>query len=145
MGGEVIFNDKIYGYGSIPKWGIKYLEPDITLKLENTTVFADVKYKANLYNFYDKSDILHETHRTDLHQILSYCSFAESTHKVGILVYPSDEICKHKLNYNNHSNGVNNDVYMIGIPFTMNSKNESVNFLQELLVQICNEQPEEMF
>ena len=83
--GTVISNAKFHGTGNMPSWGLRYLEPDIMIRIGNNLYMGDAKYKANFYSDELKSDVLKETHRADLHQLLAYCSFEPQSLKTGIL------------------------------------------------------------
>ncbi len=90
LSGTVLLNKKIHGKGSIPSWGLHYLEPDMIIKFNENIFMADAKYKAHYYSVAQKSDMLKETHRADLHQLLAYCSFSPQANKLGILFYPAN-------------------------------------------------------
>ena len=114
---KVISNGKFYSKGNLPPWGIRYLEPDGIIISEKLQIFFDVKYKSHLYNLYNNTDYLHESHRSDLHQIFSYTSFSNFSHKIGILFYPSDNFYYKKVEYLNNISDMSNVVYFVGIPF----------------------------
>ena len=114
---KVISNGKFYSKGNLPPWGIRYLEPDGIIISEKLQIFFDVKYKSHLYNLYNNTDYLHESHRSDLHQIFSYTSFSNFSHKIGILFYPSDNFYYKKVEYINNISDMSNVVYFVGIPF----------------------------
>ena len=86
---KCISNQKFIGKSHVPAWGLKHLEPDILITVENQLIIADAKYKANMYALGQASDILKETHRHDLHQILAYCAFAPQQDKLALLCYPA--------------------------------------------------------
>ena len=85
-------------------------------KQENLQIYVDAKYKSNLYNKYDVSDVLKEEHRHDLHQIMAYSAFSETTSKVGFLCYPSNKVESKSIKYVNHTNGTTNTIYILGVP-----------------------------
>ena len=64
-----------------------------------------------------KVDILKESFRHDLHQVLAYSSFEKAQNKIAMLVYPCNSYkCIHqKISASILS--VKNDVYLIGIPW----------------------------
>lgn len=88
MGGEVRSNPKmsIKGFPYLPAWSLKYLEPDVILRIENTLIPIDAKYKAHMLNH--SGSELKETFRSDLHQVLAYSSFCESANKTSWIFYP---------------------------------------------------------
>lgn len=119
LSGEVYPNKKINGEGYIPPWGLKYLEPDITIRIGNNIYMADAKYKANYYVQSKESEILKETHRADLHQLLAYCSFEpQFSNKIGILFYPANRTNYRAINYSAGSfGGTTNKVILCGLAF----------------------------
>ena len=130
--GNVISNSRIQGRGQIAQWGLKYLEPDMIVKCGTSYIMADAKYKAHYYAFGQNSEILKETHRADLHQLLAYCSFSPEKAKTGVLFYPSSRPSCRKINYLEQLGGINNTVYLYGIPFGINGIDVSANFIREL-------------
>lgn len=134
--GNVMYNYKILGKGQIAPWGLKHLEPDMIIKCNSKTYMADAKYKAHYYAFRQNSEILKETHRADLHQLLAYCSFSPEKNKTGILFYPSSTSSCRKINYLERLGGINNTVYLLGIPFGINCIDDSVNEIRSLFTSI---------
>lgn len=134
LNGTVMPNSKIQGRGQIAHWGLNYLEPDMILKCNSDIYMADAKYKAHYYAFGQNSEILKETHRSDLHQLLAYCSFSPEKNKTGILFYPSNTPSCRKINYLERLGGVNNTVYLFGIPFGINGIEPSVKVIRTLFV-----------
>lgn len=134
--GNVMSNCKIRGRGQIAQWGLKHLEPDMIIKCNSKMYMADAKYKAHYYAFGQNSEILKETHRADLHQLLAYCSFSPEKNKTGILFYPSSTSSCRKINYLEQLGGINNTVYLLGIPFGINGIDDSVNEIRSLLTSI---------
>lgn len=133
--GSVISNGRIRGRGQIAQWGLKYLEPDMIVKCGTSYFMADAKYKAHCYAFGQDSEILKETHRADLHQLLAYCSFSPEKNKTGILFYPSSNPSCRKINYLEQIGGINNTVYLYGIPFGINGIEVSANAVRELFTR----------
>lgn len=119
LSGTTSANGKIRGRGSIPYWGQKYLEPDITIRIGDRLYMADAKYKANYYAWNFESDTLKETHRADLHQVLAYCSFEpQQSMRAGILFYPSNETNYHVIDYSAEGmGGTRNRVILCGLAF----------------------------
>lgn len=138
LNGTVISNSKIKGRGQIAQWGLKYLEPDMIIKYNSNIYMADAKYKAHYYAFGQNSEILKETHRSDLHQLLAYCSFSPGKNKTGILFYPSNTPKWRKINYTERLSGINNTVYLYGIPFGINEIDKSINEIRHLFTSIVS-------
>ena len=132
LAGSVHRNTKIRGSGSHACWGLKYLEPDIMIRLQDRSYMADAKYKAHYYAMSQNSDILKETHRADLHQLLAYCSFLPEKDKTGILFYPAGVSGYRKTEYRESINGIRNTVILFGIPFDAHSIENSVREVREL-------------
>ncbi len=132
LDGTVISNSKIYGRGQIAQWGLKYLEPDMIIRCKTNTYMADAKYKSHYYAYGQNSEILKETHRSDLHQLLAYCSFSPEKNKTGILFYPARIPSCRKINYLEQLGGINNTVYLYGIPFGINGIDASVTVIRQL-------------
>ena len=131
--GTVKANEKISGRGNIPYWGLKYLEPDIIIKLDDNIVMADAKYKAHYYSSGRDSEKLKHTHREDLHQLLAYCSFEPQLKKTGILFYPSREAGYKVLNYTEKYSETNNKVILVGLPFGIDSISNALAKVNVLL------------
>ena len=134
LDGTAISNSKIQGRGQLSQWGLKYLEPDIIVKCNSNYFMADAKYKANYYAIGQSSETLRETHRHDLHQLLAYCSFSPEKNKTGILFYPSNSPSCRKISYLEQLGGINNTVYLYGIPFGINGIDISINAVRSLFV-----------
>lgn len=116
-------------------WELKHIEPDAIFQKENFMVFIDVKYKSNLYNKFDQSEILKENHRHDLHQIMAYSSFSKLDFKYGFLCYPSDQIEIKSIQYKNGINKVTNTILILGVPL----KKDSIKETKRLLTNKLNE------
>ncbi|WP_395633150.1 hypothetical protein [Flavobacterium sp.] len=97
-------------------WELKHIEPDAVYQKDSFLVFIDAKYKSHLYNKYDKSELLKDDHRHDLHQIMAYSSFSKTVLKYGVLCYPSDRVEIERIEYKNSINEVVNTVLIVGIP-----------------------------
>ncbi len=134
LDGRVLSNSRIHGRGQIPQWGLQYLEPDLIIKLNSRILLADAKYKAHYYAFGQNSEILKETHRSDLHQLLAYCSFSPEKNKAGILFYPSSIPSYRRIDYLERLSGINNTVYVYGIPFGINGIEASINAIRQLFI-----------
>lgn len=138
LGGSVFANSKISGHNSIPPWGLKYLEPDTTVKIGDSIIFVDAKYKANMYSINNNSKKLKETHREDLHQVLSYCSFSNEANKVGVIMYPAEDFMKREISYSNRLSGVENRIFLVGLPFKCDKISEAKEGSKKLFLEILN-------
>ncbi len=135
-GGTVISNQKFMGIGNVPRWGLKYLEPDILVKLENgCVVVCDAKYKANMF-VSENSEILHETHRHDLHQVIAYSAFSPEKNKTVILVYPANAVSMKEFGYESGMTGISNHVYLMGIPFDTKDIEDTINNVKQCISSI---------
>lgn len=136
-GGKLSANLKLHSRASVYyPWQLKHLEADAVYQKENTLVFIDAKYKANLYNKNRPSESLNESHRHDLHQILAYSSFSETPMKYGFLCYPSNAVQVDKIAYINPTNAVTNTIFIFGIPLNRHSINEAKLRLSQVLNDI---------
>lgn len=116
-GGRLYSNFKFHSKASKHySWELKHIEPDAIFQKENLLVFIDAKYKSNLYNKFDQSEVLKEDHRHDLHQIMAYTSFSKSDCKFGFLCYPSDKIELKCIKYKNGINEAAIEIFIMGIP-----------------------------
>lgn len=141
LGGKSLANPKFMGHGRIPHWGINYLEPDIMIEINNCVIIADAKYKSHLLNAQSNTDFLKDTHRSDIHQLLAYCSFTPQQNKAGLLFYPANQNKTLELAYTNSLNGIKNHVALVGICFNYDSIQEVTEFVESLLIEysnICN-------
>ena len=114
-----IFNNlKLNTSGDRTSWWLPYIEPDIVLVKDNLYISIDAKYKMHMMNVKSESvESLHESFRSDLHQVLAYSSFGITKNKISMLIYPAKRfICKHQIITNTFFS-VNNNIYLIGIPF----------------------------
>lgn len=116
-------------------WELKHIEPDAIFQKDNVLVFIDAKYKSNLYNKFDQSEVLKDDHRQDLHQIMAYSSFSKTNLKFGFLCYPSDKIELKSIQYKNGINEATNTILILGIPL----KKESIYETKKLLTNELNE------
>ena len=139
ISGKAIPNHKIWANGNVPFWGLRYLEPDIYVRLSDMVIMADAKYKSNMYASAVSSDTLKETHRSDLHQLLAYCSFEPQKKKAGILFYPNSQVSYKKMYYTGISSGSDCAVVLFGIPFAANSISDNVKAIKELLINQMKE------
>ena len=116
-------------------WELKHLEPDAIFEKGDLLIFIDAKYKSNLYNKFDQSEILKNEHRHDLHQIMAYSSFSKTEFKYGFLCYPSDQVELKTIQYKNGINEATNTILILGVPL----KKESINETKRLLTNELNE------
>lgn len=136
-GGRLYSNFKFHSKTSKHyAWELKHIEPDAIFQKDNVLVFIDAKYKSNLYNKFDQSEVLKEDHRHDLHQIMAYSSFSKTNFKFGFLCYPSDKIELKTIEYTNRINEAVNTVLILGIPFRKDSINETKRQLTNELYEI---------
>lgn len=125
-GGRIYSNFKLRSRSSSHfSWELKHIEPDAIYQKENVLVFIDAKYKSNLYNKFDHSEVLKEEHRHDLHQIMAYSSFSKTDFKYGFLCYPSEEVELKRVQYKNGINNATNTIIVLGVPLRKNSINET--------------------
>lgn len=115
-------------------WELKHIEPDGILQKEDVLLFIDAKYKSNLYNKFDESEVLKEDHRHDLHQIMAYLSFSKTVLKFGFLCYPSNQTEIKHIQYKNRINETTNTIFILGVPL----KKESINQTKQLLINELN-------
>jgi hypothetical protein len=135
-GGKLFSNFKFHSRSSKNyTWELKHIEPDAIYQKENLLIFIDAKYKSNLYNKFDKSEILKEDHRHDLHQIMAYSSFGKSNSKYSFLCYPSNNVEVNKVTFKNGINDTTNTISIFGIPL----KKESIEESKKLLINVLNE------
>ena len=132
---SVKVNSRIRGRGNMPQWGLRYLEPDLLIKMNDKIIMADAKYKAHNYAFHTKSDVLKESHRSDLHQILAYCSFSPEKDKTGILFYPSNDTRIRKIQYTEQLCGISNKILLCGLPFGIDGIDSSIKFVRDILTE----------
>lgn len=139
MGGIQKSNYEIRCSKDRPAWALSRLEPDSVISFkkkdsdEEYLIIADAKYKSNMYNMNTKSDYLKGSHRNDLHQVLSYCSFAPQKNKVAMVIYPSNEFISKEIVYKSPISGVSNKVLLIGIIFRADTINKMVDSLCEVI------------
>jgi hypothetical protein len=135
-GGRLYTNFKFHSRSSKHyAWELKHIEPDAIFQKENVLVFIDAKYKSNLYNKFDQSEVLKKEYRHDLHQIMAYSSFSKTDFKFGFLCYPSDQIEIKSIQYKNGINKVTNTILILGVPL----KKDSITNTKRLLIKELNE------
>lgn len=134
LGGRVYSNHKITGSGSIPSWGLKYLEPDVIVRVGDTMIMCDAKYKSHFMNRDSETEKLKDSHRHDLHQLLAYCAFSPARNKIGMLVYPAmNSISPSVISYHDNIAGVTNKVFIVGLPFDADKITDCENAVFEVI------------
>ncbi len=118
-----------------PSWGLKYLEPDLILQNAKEQIVIDAKYKSNIFNWNDDSELLKDTFRHDFHQILAYCSLNFVSKKQAILVYPFSDFTYQKMTVNSPYTHSEADVYLIGIPLEK-GKMKDIKFRLNDIIEI---------
>lgn len=137
-GARLFSNFKIPSKGQhLFSWELKHLEPDAIYQKDNSLIFIDAKYKSNLYNKHSLSEDLKNEYRHDLHQILAYSSFSSTKIKYGFLCYPSDNIEIKQTKFNNSINGVDNIIFICGIPL----KKEKIKDVKNLIIDTLSRSP----
>lgn len=130
IGGRLYTNFKFHSRTSKHySWELKHIEPDAIFQRENLLVFIDAKYKSNLYNKFDRSELLKEDHRYDVHQIMAYSAFGNTTSKFSFLCYPSDRIELKSIEFKNGINEVTNTILILGVPLKKSIINETKRLL----------------
>lgn len=130
IGARVLCNNKFAISGPRREWGLAYLEPDILITKGDNSIMADAKYKMHLFNSQsEKVDVLKQSFRHDLHQVLAYSSFEKVQNKIAMLVYPSNSYkCIHQ-KISAPILSATNDVYLIGIPWGECSAEVGSNYM----------------
>ena len=118
----------------MPKWSLRYLEPDIVLHKDRFQYVIDAKYKSHIYNIGNNTDDLRDVFRHDLHQLLAYCSFSACQEKSGFLVYPAKELTERTLRIRSSINGLTNTVRLLGIPLKKAELPQTIDYMKKLFV-----------
>lgn len=132
-GGAIICNQHFQSFGNRPMWFPLYIEPDVILKLGNVEVVADAKYKAHMMQVNGQSNILKEDFRHDLFQVLGYSSFTTQHKKMVMLCFPASKLCNRQLSIKNPINSSESKIILVGLPMTIKSVEESVEYIYELV------------
>ena len=118
LGGYSYSNLKFSISGAQRNWALSYLEPDVLLRKGNLVIVADAKYKMHMNNSRAESvDILKETFRHDVHQILAYSSFETGVQKTSLIVYPCKRFTSIHQIIHNPIIASSNDLFLVGIPW----------------------------
>ena len=133
LGGQLYNNNKYRITGQRPPWGLHYLEPDIVLRYGGNDVVVDAKYKSHMMNLNNNSEILRNSFREDLHQVLAYSSFSESKEKKIIFCYPCTSIVHKVLELNPLFNNCRAKIYLLGIPVNKNYTEKTINYIYEII------------
>lgn len=120
---------QVYGIRK-PEWCLSYLEPDAVIQKGNEQYIIDAKYKSHMYNTRSNTENLKDAFRSDLHQILAYCSFNCMSEKKALLVYPAAQITSNPVSIKSSLNGLSCQITMLGIPLL---KSEIENIKKELI------------
>lgn len=131
IGGETVCNPKYAGHGANFDWLLHYLEPDIVLKFAETQIIVDAKYKSYLYRKHSKSDILRESFRNDLHQLLAHTAFSMGKNKPCVIVAPFSRFERSKIQYRSPFSDATVEISCLGLLFSAGSLSETVNQLCE--------------
>ena len=91
-------------------------EPDAILVTQDLTAFIDAKYKSHLFSKSENSDLLKDDFRSDLHQVLSYTSFASAPQRIAVICYPSDRVEIESTGFSTPLDNAANKVLIVGIP-----------------------------
>lgn len=121
--------------GRVAPWGLSYLEPDMVIEYENYTIVVDAKYKSHMLNIGNTSDMLKETFRADLHQVLAYCNISHTLRKAAMLVYPFSQKVIYK-RIRMEASGI--EIYLIGLPIETANTTSVMTQLSELLTDILD-------
>lgn len=133
LGGRVISNQTYGITGQRPEWALKYIEPDIIIQFQGKTIIADAKYKRHMVNLNDKSKILRDSFREDLHQVLAYSSLVPGDNKEIMLCYPRfDGIINKTMYVQNPINGLSTKIQLLGIPLQKETAENTILFLCNL-------------
>jgi len=131
--GATTYNNKRYSiHGNRPAWCLKYLEPDLLVRKGERIITIDAKYKAHMYNS-APSEVLKESFRNDLHQVIAYSAFTGENEKFVFLVYPDDKFTKREMNINSNLSSAGTKIMLIGVPVDFNKLTDTKSQLLELL------------
>lgn len=115
-------------------WGVSYLEPDMVVFHSDRTIVIDAKYKSHMLNLGSLSKELKEVFRSDLHQILAYCSLYPHSKTIAMLVYPlSDGMTARRL----HFPTADVDVFLVGISVNTLDNLESRDKFYKLIFKLA--------
>ena len=118
---------------SKPRWGLSYLEPDLVLQKEGFQYVIDAKYKSHIFNWREESDDLKTNYRHDLHQVIAYSSFSQSSHRNVMLVYPFNEFFHRVLEVRSPLDYTSVSVNLVGVPMEKKSIPETIDLLSAIV------------
>ncbi|MCM1066794.1 MAG: hypothetical protein NC418_04365 [Muribaculaceae bacterium] len=123
---------------NLPRWSLRYLEPDMVIDLGDRRIPVDAKYKSHLYNVNLDSDTetLKDAFRHDMHQVLAYMSFSECERKEGVLAYPASDFYCRRLSISSPASGVVANLHLVGLPLQMSKRCPTVESVLSLLRKI---------
>lgn len=116
-----------------PRWGISYLEPDLVLQKEGIQYIIDAKYKSHIFNWREESDDLKTNYRHDLHQVVAYSSFSQSSHRNVMLVYPFNGFFHNVLEVRSPLDSTSVSVNLVGVPIEKKSIPETIDSLSAIV------------
>jgi len=132
MGGKLHTNLRIPARTSRRySWELHHLEPDAVLQKGDLSISIDAKYKSNLFNKYESSDLLKEDYRRDLHQVLAYSSFGREADKIAAICYPSSEVETKTTHFTNGVNSAATALLLVGLPLNRQVIPEAVRKLTD--------------
>mgnify|MGYP003289886933 CR=1 FL=1 len=133
-GGHVICNKHFNISGQTPTWCLKYIEPDVILHYDGKMIIADAKYKSHMMNINSDSDYLRDTFREDLHQVLAYSSLTGCEKKKILFCYPCPKYLHRQFRVTNPLNGLNVEVFLLGVPVNKEQINETISYIQNYII-----------
>ena len=89
-----------------------------------------------MFNLSNRSDVLKDSFRLDLHQVLAYSSFDKSDTKLSMILYPCYEYKKIELNCGNGLSTSRNKVVLVGLSFDTKNLNSTVDSIAEVFQNV---------
>ena len=133
LGGQVYSNNKYRITGERPLWSLHYLEPDIVLRYGNNEVIVDAKYKSHMMNLDSNTDMLRNSFREDLHQVLAYSSLSKAPDKQIMFCYPCPYIIHKVMTLSTPFGGSRTKIHLLGIPVNKSHTDKIINHIYETL------------
>ncbi len=135
---------------NLPRWSLRYLEPDMVIDLGDRRVPVDAKYKSHLYNVNLDSGVenLKDAFRHDLHQIVAYMAFSPAQSREcreegsgpdgnedpeGFLVYPSADFYGRRIRIESPFGREAVTLHLVGLPLQLSKRTTAVDSLLRLL------------
>jgi len=132
IGGKLHTNLRIPAQTSrLYSWELHHLEPDAVLQKGDRSISIDAKYKSNLFNKHESSELLKEDYRRDLHQVFAYSSFGRDANKIAAICYPSNEVETKITRFNSGISDVSNTLLLVGLPLDRHSIPDAVRVLTD--------------